>query len=53
MKYCVLNARSLRNKCPVFVDNICNSEADIAVITETWLKSVDAAQGAEEFLLNE
>ena len=42
----------LRIECPVaqkqvssgvFVDYICNSEVDIAVITETWLKSVDAA----------
>ena len=43
MKCCVLNAHSLRNKCHVFVNYIYNSEDDIAVITETWLKSVDAA----------
>ncbi|CAB3999943.1 Hypothetical predicted protein, partial [Paramuricea clavata] len=32
-----------RNKGPEFVDYICDSEIDIAVITETWLKSADAA----------
>ena len=43
MKCCVLNAKSLRNKRPVFVDYICDSEVDIAVITETWLKSANVA----------
>ena len=37
------NAQSLRNKGPEFVHYICDSEIDIAVITETWLKSADAA----------
>jgi len=39
----VLNARSIRNKAPDFVDYICDSQVDIAVITETWLKSSDSA----------
>ena len=43
MNCCVLHAQSLRNKCSVLVGYICKSEVDIAVITETWLKSVDAA----------
>ena len=43
MRCCLLNARSLKNKGPEFVDYICDSEVDIAVITETWLKSGDSA----------
>ena len=35
MRCCLLNARSLKNKCAEFVDYICDSEVDIAVITET------------------
>ena len=38
-----MNARSLKNKGAEFVDYICHSEVDIAVITETWLKSDDSA----------
>lgn len=43
MKCCVLNAQSLSDKGPVFVDYICDSEVDIAVTTETWLKSENVA----------
>ena len=43
MRYCLLNARSLKNKGPEFVDYFCDSEVDIAVTTETWLKSSDPA----------
>jgi len=32
-----------RNKGPDFVDYVCDSKVDIAVITETWLKSADSA----------
>ena len=39
----MLNARSIRNKAPDFVDYICDSQVDIAVVTETWLKSSDSA----------
>ena len=43
MKCFVLNAQSLGNKGPDFVDYIYDSGVDIAVITETWLKSENAA----------
>ena len=43
MKCCVLNAQSLSNKSPVFVDYICDSEVNIAVTTKTWLKSENVA----------
>ena len=35
MRCCLLNARSLKNKCAEFVDYICDSKVDIAAITET------------------
>jgi hypothetical protein len=43
MKCCLLNIQSLRNKGAEFADYIYESEVDIAVLTETWLKSVDVA----------
>ena len=43
IRCCVLNAQSIRNKGPDFVDYVCDSEVDIVVITETWLKSGDSA----------
>ncbi len=39
MKYCLLNIQSSAE----FLDYICESKVDIAVLTETWLKSVDVA----------
>ena len=38
-----MNAQSIRNKGPDLVDFVCDSEVDIVVITETWLKSGDSA----------
>lgn len=35
IRCCVLNAQSIRNKGPDFVDYVCDSKVDIAVITET------------------
>ena len=35
--------QSIRNKGPDLVDFVCDSEVDIVVITETWLKSGDSA----------
>ena len=43
IRCCVLNAQSIRNKGPDLVDFVCDSEVDIVVITETWLKSGDSA----------
>ena len=43
IRCCVLNAQSIRNKGPDCVDYVCDSKVDIAVITETWLKSADSA----------
>ena len=39
LRCCVLNAQSIRNKRPDLVDFVCDSEVDIVVITETWMKS--------------
>ena len=38
-----MNAQSIRNKGPDLVDFVCDSEVDIVVITETYLKSGDFA----------
>ena len=43
IRCCVLNAQSIRNKGPDLVDFVCDSEVEIVVITETWLKSGDSA----------
>jgi hypothetical protein len=40
IKCCVLNTRSLRNKGPEFVDYICDSEINIAIITELNLAEI-------------
>ena len=36
-----MNARSLRNKIEVFTDHVVDSEIDICVVTETWLRKRD------------
>ena len=38
-----MNAKSIRNKGPDFVDYVCDSEVDIVVTNETWLRSGDSA----------
>ena len=40
--FCLLNARSLKNKTAAFVDYVQDCKADIFVITETWLTQNDA-----------
>ncbi|CAB4009259.1 Hypothetical predicted protein [Paramuricea clavata] len=47
LSFCLLNARSVRNKSADIFDYVCGSKADIYAITETWLTSVDAAVRAE------
>ena len=37
-----VNARSFRNKTEVFTDHVIDSEIDICVVTETWLRKRDA-----------
>ena len=37
-----VNARSLRNKTEVFTDHVIDTEIDICVVTETWLRKRDA-----------
>ena len=41
LKFCCLNARSLRNKSADFVCYVGSSRADIVTITETWLTTDD------------
>ena len=43
LKFCCLNARSLRNKSAEFVCYVGPSSADIVAITETWLTADDTA----------
>ena len=40
--FCLLNARSLKNKTASFVDYVQDCKADIFAITETWLTQNDA-----------
>ena len=42
MAFCLLNARSLKNKTASFVDYVQDCKADIFPITETWLTQNDA-----------
>ena len=43
LTFCLLNARSLRNKSVSFCDYVQDCKADIFSITETWLTQNDAA----------
>ena len=43
LKFCVLNARSVRNKTADILDYICECKLDVVGITESWLSSDDAA----------
>ena len=45
LKFCCLNARSLRNESGEFVCYVGSSSADIVAITETWLTANDTAHG--------
>ena len=47
LKFCSLNARSVRNKSADFVSYVESSGADILAVTETWLSEVDDACRAE------
>ncbi|KAJ8047785.1 hypothetical protein HOLleu_06878 [Holothuria leucospilota] len=40
-KLCLVNTRSVRNKCSAFVDFVLDNDFDIVAITETWLKHGD------------
>ena len=42
LRFACVNARSLRNKTADVVDHVVNSNIDICVFTETWLKDVDS-----------
>lgn len=41
LKFCSLNARSLRNKCNEFVEFVQANDLDLIAITETWFKPDD------------
>ena len=43
LKFCVLNARSVRNKTADILDYICECKLDVVGITESWVSSDDAA----------
>ena len=47
LKFCSLNARSVRNKSADFVSYVQSSGADIFAVTETWLSEIDVACRAE------
>ena len=47
LKFCSLNARSVRNKSADLVSYVESSGADIFAVTETWLSEIDAACRAE------
>ena len=41
LRFACVNARSVRNKTAEIVEHIVNSNIDICIITETWLKEYD------------
>ena len=41
MRIATLNARSVKNKDHLIVQQLLETDADVAVITETWLKDTD------------
>ena len=41
MRIAILNARSVRNKDHIIVLQLHETDVDLAVITETWLKDTD------------
>ena len=47
LKFCSLNARSVRNKSADLVSYVESSGADIFAVTETWLSEIDDACRAE------
>ena len=42
LRFACVNARSLRNKTADVVDHVVNSNIDMCVVTETWLKDADS-----------
>ena len=42
LRLACVNARSLRNKTADVVDHVVNSNVDMCVVTETWLKDADS-----------
>ena len=47
MLFCLVNARSIRNKSSDIFDYICERKIDLCALTETWLRSDDDATRAE------
>ena len=47
LKFCVLNARSARNKTADILDYTCECKLDVVGITESWRSSDDAAVRTE------
>ena len=43
LKWCIVNARSLRNKSTIFQDFVTDNKFDIVAVTETWLTHSDDA----------
>lgn len=44
VNFCLWNVQSIKNKTTCFSDYICEKSIDLAVITETWLNSLDSAE---------
>ena len=47
LSLCLLNARSVKNKTAELLDYLCDCEADLYAITETWLTDRDVSVRAE------
>lgn len=43
VKFCLLNAQSLNNKHADFTDYVCQLQADLVAVTETWFTDKDSA----------
>ena len=47
LSFCLINARSVRNKTAMLMDYICDLKADLYAMTETWLTENDASVRVE------
>ena len=46
LRFACVNARSVRNKAAETVEHVVNSNIDLCIITETWLKEYDCVTTA-------
>ena len=47
LSFCLMNTRSVRNKTAMLMDYICDLNADLYAMTETWLTENDASVRVE------